>query len=198
MTAAVDSENARLLRWLTMSRYNTPENQPTPEVQYELEQFQARAVQRESNGPCKVEYNRRSASRSPVAMPRTPHQQALECHEVAEGESKPLQDWDGGLGQAMVAAHSVPGPLLLATDGTEVVTWAGDVVKRLPHPVLPRPVLLTGWRRYPITEFAAVEQCPACGDIQVHWLRIPELPQPLPEPEVIRECASCGEEWGQT
>lgn len=52
-------------------------------------------------------------------------------------------------------------------------------------------------RRYPISEFTAVCACPRCGWIDVHWLRPPELPQPEPEPAVIRECAKCQQEWGE-
>lgn len=63
-------------------------------------------------------------------------------------------------------------------------------------PEAPKPLL--SHRQYPITEFTAVCACPRCGWIDVHWLRPPELPQPEPEPAVIRECAKCQQEWGET
>lgn len=48
----------------------------------------------------------------------------------------------------------------------------------------------------PVEAFEAIEPCPSCGAIDVHWLR-PSTDTDPEESEVIRECRACGGEWAE-
>ncbi|QDF19379.1 hypothetical protein SEA_CRACKLEWINK_93 [Mycobacterium phage Cracklewink] len=72
--------------------------------------------------------------------------------------------------------------------------WSGEMVAALQPPPPPR---FRNSRHYQQRDLAAIGSCPRCGEIDVHWLRPPDLPHPEPVPAVIRECRACGQEWGE-
>ncbi|URM86529.1 hypothetical protein PBI_HILLTOPFARM_88 [Mycobacterium phage Hilltopfarm] len=83
-----------------------------------------------------------------------------------------------------------------AWNGTQLQTWGGELVAAPQRPA-PPPAPVRHARYYQQQDLTAIGPCPRCGAIDVHWLRPPELPHPEPEPEVIRTCRDCGQEWGE-
>lgn len=90
--------------------------------------------------------------------------------------------------------------------GPTACVWNGETFDLLPaaQPGISRvtktPRELTQaamFKSTPVQPFAAVSTCPACGDLQTHFLRPADQSGDPAGSTVVRECAACGQCWGQ-
>ncbi len=206
---------------ITVSKPVTAEKRQQLIDAYQDAAYNARGVRAFTSGDFTVEYPQRVIpARDALApfelrgsalvvtqLPTAAFTDGAEPKPVQELQTPEIQTWGGDSVMALRAPRRRLGDNPFSDSNWAAATElsAEDAAKQrreMPEPT-DTPASpdsdepLHSHRRYPISEFTAVCACPRCGWIDVHWLRPPELPQPEPEPAVIRECAKCQQEWGE-